>query len=72
MTPKEKAEQLMKYFDLPQYNKEKNIVFTSYHFSIEQRKYCVLKYIDEKLNETFENSNDYYFIVQLRKEIEKL
>jgi hypothetical protein len=72
MTPKEKSEQLMKYFDLPQYDKDKNIVFTFNHFTIEQKKDCLLKLIDEKLNETFENSNDYYFYVQLRKKIEKL
>jgi hypothetical protein len=72
MTPKEQAEQLIKYFDLPQYDKDKNIVFTFNHFTIEQKKDCLLKLIDEKLNETFENSNDYYFYVQLRKEIELL
>jgi hypothetical protein len=72
---KEKAEQLMKYFDFPKYDKEKNIVFTFNHFTIEQKKYCILKGIDEIIESVNdEHISDIFieFCEEVKNEIEKL
>jgi len=50
-TPQEKAYELIKFLDTIQYDYDKNIAYTFNHFTIEEKKKLLIKFIDEIINE---------------------
>lgn len=49
-TPQEKAYELIKFLDTIQIDYDKNIAYTFNHFTIEEKKKLLIKFIDEIIN----------------------
>lgn len=72
MTPKEKALELIIFFDKIQIDSDKNIAYTFYHLGMNDRKKMALKVIDEILYVIDCTSPQYDYWEKVKKEIEQL
>jgi hypothetical protein len=72
MNAKEKALELILFFDKIQIDSDKNIAYTFYHLGIDDRKKMALKVIDEILEEMGRLNIVNRFWEQVKKEIELL
>lgn len=70
MTAKEKANDLIKFFDSIQFDHNKNIAYTFYHLTIQEKKLCVIKVVDEIINAIDDFECGYW--EKVKKEIEKI
>jgi len=76
MTPKEKVEKMMSWFDEVHIDHRKDIAYSFAHLTIEEKKYILNKSLDEILK----SQNNIYgvnnrattFYLEVKKEIEKL
>lgn len=70
MTAKEKANDLIKFFDSIQFDHDKNIAYTFDHFTIEEKKRCAMHVVDEIIEAI--NGVECGYWEAVKKEIQKL
>ena len=70
MTTKEKANDLIKFFDSIQFDHNKNIAYTFNHLTMEEKKWCAIKVVEEIINAIDDFESGYW--EKVKNEIEKI